>query len=698
MAAAVEIDRATQEHVYRAFLSYSHSDSRWAAWLSRSLEGYRVPRDVVVKTEGGAGPHRLGPIFRDRDELEASARLGKRIREVLQKSQSMIVICSPAAAASAWVNREIEYFRSLGREDQIFCLIVDGEPFADATGLPPDLECFPPALSQVVEHPVAADVRPGRDGRRLALLKLVAGLLGVGLDQLVHRDARRRHRQMTVAVAVSVAVAVAMGATAGLAIVSRNDARRQRAEAEGLIEFMLNDVRKTLEPAGKLDTLTAIGQHALAYYGAEPTSHLDVASLGRRARVLHLLGEVSDQRGDIGTALKFFREAAKSTEALLRRRPNDPELMFDHAQSVYWVGYMAWRKGQTAEAERRFEDYRDLAERLTTIDPKSDKYLQELAYAYSDLGTLQFENGRPDEAIKAFARRVAVQRRLLSHAPHDHDRLSDLGQSYAWLADANLMGLHLGPAMDDRIAERRIYLGILAGTPSEPEAEQALIVNREGVANILLEQGRFDDAIRELGLASKEADVLLKADPGSARRREFTAPIYVTLGDAQLFKHDYPDAQRSAATALALTEALARKDPTVVDWIGRQLGAARVLDLRVRAQQAQGADELRRALAPAEAESRRLLPFSDSKPRDLRLARATAEALLMAGDLAALSGDPAGAGTRWREGAAILLRTGAFAPGRAHNRIRPLYERLISRQTSHSLTFARIQDARAYVW
>jgi hypothetical protein len=73
-----------------------------------------------------------------------------------------------------------------GRDAKIVCLVVDGEPRA-RSGCPPERECLPPALLFTVENsvvrtaapePLAADLRPGRDGRRDAKLKIIAGLLG----------------------------------------------------------------------------------------------------------------------------------------------------------------------------------------------------------------------------------------------------------------------------------------------------------------------------------------------------------------------------------------------------------------------------------------------------------------------------------------------------------------------------------------
>ncbi len=86
---------------------------------------------------------RLGTFFRDRDELPSSGDLGATIREALAESAALIVICSPAAAQSRWVNAEVEAFRASGRGDRVLCFVVDGEPgSAD-----PAQQCFPPALA-----------------------------------------------------------------------------------------------------------------------------------------------------------------------------------------------------------------------------------------------------------------------------------------------------------------------------------------------------------------------------------------------------------------------------------------------------------------------------------------------------------------------------------------------------------------------
>src|SRR5262245_36584727 len=180
---------------YQAFLSYSHRDREAAEWLHRALENYRVPKDLIGRpTPVGPIPKSLRPIFRDRDDFSAGDSLTQKTLEALQNSSFLIVLCSPHAAASRYVNDEIRHFKATGRSDRVIPVIVDG---GDA-----EHECFPPALrfkvlpdgqlSEEREELIAADIRTAGDGKEVAKLKVIAGLLGLGLDEIVHRAERAR--------------------------------------------------------------------------------------------------------------------------------------------------------------------------------------------------------------------------------------------------------------------------------------------------------------------------------------------------------------------------------------------------------------------------------------------------------------------------------------------------------------------------
>ncbi|WP_084158809.1 toll/interleukin-1 receptor domain-containing protein [Solidesulfovibrio alcoholivorans] len=210
---------------YFAFISYSHRDKKWGDWLHKALETYKVPKRLHGHApDGQALPKRLFPVFRDREELPTSASLGAQITDALARSRYLIVICSPHAAQSVWVNEEIKTFKAMGRENRILSLIVDGEPNAADKPEGDAAECFPPALrfrldaagnpGQERSEPIAADARPGKDGKKNALLKLAAGLLGVSFDDLKQREQERRVRRLMAAGAV---MAMLMTLFAGLA-------------------------------------------------------------------------------------------------------------------------------------------------------------------------------------------------------------------------------------------------------------------------------------------------------------------------------------------------------------------------------------------------------------------------------------------------------------------------------------------------
>ncbi len=93
------------------------------------------------------------------------------------------------------------------------------------------------------------------------------------------------------------------------AIQGRDAARDQRREAEGLVAFMLGDLKDKLEPIGRLDALDGVGSRVLGYYSKQDTSELSDAALLQRSRALSLMGQVAYERGRIDEAQKLYREA-----------------------------------------------------------------------------------------------------------------------------------------------------------------------------------------------------------------------------------------------------------------------------------------------------------------------------------------------------------------------------------------------------
>ena len=228
---------------YRAFISYSHRDKAFAKTLHRAVEGYRIPAKLVGRvTSVGEVPRRIAPIFRDREELPASSDLGGELSSALRRSMFLIVICSRAAAKSHWVVEEIKQYKRMHGESRVLALIIDGVPYGSDTPGKEDEECFPVSLryklgpdgelSDVPAEPIAGDLRPEGDGRRLATLKLIAGLTGLRLDDLVQRETQRRVQRLAMITTGAMAGMVVTGGLAVYANSLRIEANTQRKIAE----------------------------------------------------------------------------------------------------------------------------------------------------------------------------------------------------------------------------------------------------------------------------------------------------------------------------------------------------------------------------------------------------------------------------------------------------------------------------------
>ncbi len=471
---------------YRAFISYSHRDSRWASWLHGALERYRPPKPLIgTVTERGEVPRRLTPIFKDREELPTATDLGTLINAALAASACQIVVCSPAAAASKWVNEEILAFKRLGREDRIFCLIVEGEPNANEIPGREQEECFPPALrfrlgpdgslSKTRSEPIAADARAGKDGKGNAKLKLISGLLGVGLDTLKRREQQRRNRRLFAFSCAAMAGMVLTSGLAAYALLQRAAAQRQtvRAEAEArtaeettrfLVDlFKINDpseargntvtAREMLdkgaarvdqelakEPAIQatlMDTLGTVYMGLGLYRQARPLLDRAVATRRRLGGVEPL--DLSDSLNHQGTLLalqaefdvgeKTYREAIRIESARTKDRQSQIEL----ADSLYGLSTLLQLEGRHADAEKTLREALSLQQALYGAShPAIARTLKDLAVAIADGGDL-------NSAIPMMQRAVAMQRELRGEEPHPDlaEVLNDMGALYYLRGDSD---------------------------------------------------------------------------------------------------------------------------------------------------------------------------------------------------------------------------------------------------------------------
>lgn len=388
---------------YWAFISYSSKDQYWAKWLQNALETYRIPRQLVghqMPIEETT-PKRFHPIFRDRDELPSSSNLSKELEEALRASRYLVVICSPNSAASYWVNREIETFCALGRDNRIFSLIIDGEPNSEK-----ETECFPVALRR--RQPLAADIRHHKDGKRDSKLKLLAGMLGVGLDELKQRDAQRRIRNLQIWLAVVTMVSVLI-ISLGLyaydqrtkAYVAQVESAKTMTDPIDLIDFLLVDLHHTLESSGQTSVVNKVDDEIIQFLRKQDEwQGYSVSGI-----LLEAVYKTHMQSGDEYFAQQQLCEALEEYQNALDVLDwsDNAKLPFDSTEGRIKIhqeiSNVLVKQGNLEAAFNEYDKVLVIVQSLNAKDPADKDILEQLWSAYEHSGDLLVVMGKPEDAL-----------------------------------------------------------------------------------------------------------------------------------------------------------------------------------------------------------------------------------------------------------------------------------------------------------
>ena len=176
-----------KQYTYYAFISYKREDARWAQWLQRRLQTYKLP----IKTHESHQdlPRKLTPVFLDKTNLRAG-RLREQLKEEVTSSKYLIVICSRAAHENPkYLDMETRFFLEHGGDtSRIIPVIVDRTEH-------PVSECYPSLLEELNGEESILGVNVPADGKQQAMLKIISYMQGIKLEELESDESRRRKKK-----------------------------------------------------------------------------------------------------------------------------------------------------------------------------------------------------------------------------------------------------------------------------------------------------------------------------------------------------------------------------------------------------------------------------------------------------------------------------------------------------------------------
>lgn len=114
-----------KEYKYFAFISYKSEDIKEAWALKKKLDGYKLPTMLCKQYEKDCRP--TYEAFLDKTNIQPGD-LTQELKDNLDNSHYLIVVCSPRSAKSEYVTAEIEHFTRNGRENEMFLFIIESDP------------------------------------------------------------------------------------------------------------------------------------------------------------------------------------------------------------------------------------------------------------------------------------------------------------------------------------------------------------------------------------------------------------------------------------------------------------------------------------------------------------------------------------------------------------------------------------------
>ena len=600
---------------YRAFLSYSHADTKWAKWLHTGLEGFRIDKDLAGReTAAGKIPASLRPIFRDRDEFTAGHTLNEQTIAALDGSAALIVLCSPKSAESHYVNEEIRLFKQRHPDRPIIPVIVAMNlgsapprspkgsdpsqervrstpnvhvrgltPDHDARGLTPAAPSFPPALTfklgrqgQITGTPepdiLAADVRDDGDGRDLALAKVIARLLGLGTDDVFRRAERERRRQGRVRMSIAATMALLLAGGGYLYWVSQKKgvtiAEQQTTlrEIEAIVVKYNPAGSAEVAGPGKKEALTK----AVAAIAAGVTTDtryakaLELLKAGKPAEAEPLLKAVAEEKSakvqqdkkDTAAAFRNLGAIAGLGDPKKARDAYAKALEFDgdDADSLYWHGKLSFEAGNLAMAEQSLTHLLEIA--------TNTKNARGMFRAHLQLGFLMKDKGNPDAARDHEQSAVDIAARESGAAPSDVIWKQDLAIGYTGLGDVLIAQKQLPDALTALRQSFTVIDQLSKANPSNDGWQRILSVTYNKIGYVLLGQNQLSDALQSVRNGLDIASRLAKASPENAGWRRDLSISYEKVGDVLAAQGNLTEALKMYRDRLDIASGLAKADPS----------------------------------------------------------------------------------------------------------------------------------------
>jgi len=241
-------------------------------------------------------------------------------------------------------------------------------------------------------------------------------------------------KQLKTALFVSLGFSALMLVLLTINMNSKNKQIKQtKNNAEKLISFILFDLKDRLSPLGRVDIMDLVGSKTLEYFESIGRQNLSDASLLHWVEALHVVGEVSFNKGEYQKAQQQFEKSNAILSSAIDKGPSTTEFLSKKMLSNYWLGYLHLIQKNFEQTHLFWQEYLTEAQLLSQKEPNEPNWRLETSYALNNLGTLALSQKSLNSAEDYFKRSIILKRALIEQQPENHELIAGLADSVSWL-------------------------------------------------------------------------------------------------------------------------------------------------------------------------------------------------------------------------------------------------------------------------
>ncbi len=541
--------------LYDAFVSYSHAkDKPIAAALQSAIQRLGKPwyRRRALR------------VFRDDTSLSATPSLWPSIEQALAQSRFLIVLASPEAAASPWVNKEVSWWLDHQSVETILVAVTDGElvwdnavgDFIRREGMP-----LPPVLaSRFATEPKWVDLRAYRDGADAGDARFTehaadfaAAIHGIPKEDLLSQEVRQQRRALRLAWSAAAALLMLAGLAGWQAKVAR-DHERLAIEQRNIAEQQRQLAQEQRDRAER--TLAA----------ARATANTLIIDLAREFR---------DRAGMPRDLVRRILDRAHALQRqLIESGETAPELRQGEALALGDLMDVFLALGDTKAALETGGRLRAIMEALVASDPGNADWQRDLAAAYERMGGMLLAAGRRDDAVAEYNKSFAIIYKLTTSNPGNTELQRDLWLGHVRVGDLLVTAGQRADALEQYRKSLAVIQKLTAIDPRNTDWQRGQAISYSKIGDLLLAAGQHEEALTEYRRSHVIREQLVDTDPGNTQWQRDLSVNHSRIGDILKAANRWEDALLEYRKALAIREKLAASDPGNTHW-QRDVGVSR---------------------------------------------------------------------------------------------------------------------------